>query len=75
MDLPACADFPLSASTHFLYFDGGRDRIFGHNEPVVIDVRTRSIYEFPTFSSTSVSFYIAVDIGYMLIGVVGYGYA
>ncbi|KAF8433903.1 hypothetical protein L210DRAFT_3649400 [Boletus edulis BED1] len=52
MDLPACANFPLSASAHFLYFDGGSDRIFGHLcEPIVIDARTMTIYKFPTFSS------------------------
>ena len=75
IDLPDYANFPLSASDHFLYLDGGIDRVFGNlYEPVVIDVRTRAMYQFPVFSSGLVSSHVVVDLGYMLISVAGRGY-
>lgn len=56
MDLPECANFPLSARAPFLYFDGGMERWFGHTyERIVIDTRTRAIYKFPEFSCRIVS--------------------
>ncbi|KAG9312549.1 hypothetical protein JVU11DRAFT_6944 [Chiua virens] len=56
MDLPAHANFPLSASDTFLCLNGGTDQIFAHlYKPVVIDLRTRSTYTFPVSSSASVS--------------------
>ncbi|KAH0835634.1 hypothetical protein J3R83DRAFT_9383 [Lanmaoa asiatica] len=53
MDLPQYANFPLSASAPFLYFNGGIDSLFGHlYEPMVMDARTRATYRFPVFSSS-----------------------
>lgn len=74
MDLPECANFPLSATAPFLYFDGGAERLFGHiYQRMVMDAQTRAIYIFPAFSSGIVGSHV-VKFGFMLTGAIGCSY-